>query len=237
MVFYHSFIKPSITTIIYVIDNSNKSYIHSKVVSSFLNGKQGDINAKELCISTGKVSAIIKEWKKRIDAPDIDELRDLAVIIRKSGMTIEQCAMGHRIICILKNLGISFDEKENDINSKDDQNYDNFFSFIKDIYLNCKDFKIAPSVVFPWIKDLFLCYSILNNNCHSSLSINSEFKGHNAIYDNVDSNTYANQLNINQLYDNNENGDLDFEKENKGLLETNSKEKEQSVIQVHDEGL
>lgn len=220
-----------------MIDNSNKSYIHSKVVSSFLNGKQGDINAKELCISTGKVSAIIKEWKKRIDAPDIDELRDLAVIIRKSGMTIEQCAMGHRIICILKNLGISFDEKENDINSKDDQNYDNFFSFIKDIYLNCKDFKIAPSVVFPWIKDLFLCYSILNNNCHSSLSINSEFKGHNAIYDNVDSNTYANQLNINQLYDNNENGDLDFEKENKGLLETNSKEKEQSVIQVHDEGL
>lgn len=220
-----------------MIDNSNKSYIHSKVVSSFLNGKQGDINAKELCISTGKVSAIIKEWKKRIDAPDIDELRELAVIIRKSGMTIEQCAMGHRIICILKNLGISFDEKENDINSKDDQNYDNFFSFIKDIYLNCKDFKIAPSVVFPWIKDLFLCYSILNNNCHSSLSINSEFKGHNAIYDNVDSNTYANQLNINQLYDNNENGDLDFEKENKGLLETNSKEKEQSVIQVHDEGL
>ena len=220
-----------------MIDNSNKSYIHSKVVSSFLNGKQGDINAKELCISTGKVSAIIKEWKKRIDAPDIDELRDLAVIIRKSGMTIEQCAMGHRIICILKNLGISFDEKENDINSKDDQNYDNFFSFIKDIYLNCKDFKIAPSVVFPWIKDLFLCYSILNNNCHSSLSINSEFKGHNAIYDNVDSNTYANQLNITQLYDNNENGDLDFEKENKGLLETNSKEKEQSVIQVHDEGL
>lgn len=101
-----------------------------------------------------------------------------------------------------------------------------------------QNFKIAPfSVVFPWIKDLFLCYSILNNNCHSSLSINSEFKGHNAIYDNVDSNTYANQLNINQLYDNNENGDLDFEKENKGLLETNSKEKEQSVIQVHDEGL
>ncbi len=38
-------------------------------------------------------------------------------------------------------------------------NYNEFSTFVQEIYTNCKNFGIKPAIVFSWIKDLFECYS------------------------------------------------------------------------------
>ncbi len=69
----------------------------------------------------------------------------------------------------IKNLGIADDgdtadkhdyiRADNGGNNGDGKNQLEFFTFVKDIYLNCKNFEIKPSILFSWIKDLFSCYS------------------------------------------------------------------------------
>jgi hypothetical protein len=70
--------------------------------------------ASETNVSKGKVHYLIKEWKKGIGAPDIDELREFSVTVTKSEISIGQCAQGFRMIRILKNLGIHEGENDDD---------------------------------------------------------------------------------------------------------------------------
>ena len=77
------------------------------VVRGYLNGKSFDQLAKENAISKGNVFNIIKDWKSRIEAPDIDEIREFSVLLRKSEITIRQCAQSFRFIQILSNFGIT----------------------------------------------------------------------------------------------------------------------------------
>ena len=57
--------------------------IDSLVIQGYLNGKSRDQISKETGISTGKVSNIIKEWKRRIDIPNVKDLRDFATAVKK----------------------------------------------------------------------------------------------------------------------------------------------------------
>jgi transposase len=52
---------------------SNPS-LKSLVIQGYLNGKSRDQIAKELGISTGTVSKIIKDWKLKIGIPIAEEL-------------------------------------------------------------------------------------------------------------------------------------------------------------------
>jgi predicted peroxiredoxin len=85
---------------------SSKQYGKSLVTQSYLNGKSMDQIVSETGVSKGKVHYLISGWKDEIGAPDIDELREFSVTVRKSGISIGQCAQGFRMISILKNLGI-----------------------------------------------------------------------------------------------------------------------------------
>lgn len=70
---------------------SNRTYIHTSLaIQGYLNGKSRDQIAKEIGISTGSVSNILRDWKYKIGIPVAEELRDFAVIVKKSGMSIEQ---------------------------------------------------------------------------------------------------------------------------------------------------
>jgi len=60
----------------------------------------------ETGVSKGKVHYTINRWKEAIGVSDIDELREFSVAVKKSGISIRQCAQGFRMINILKNLGI-----------------------------------------------------------------------------------------------------------------------------------
>ena len=64
----------------------------------------------ETSISKGKVHYLITDWKNKIH-PDIDKIRDFTVLVRKSNMSIQQCAQGFRMINMLKNLGIRDDNR------------------------------------------------------------------------------------------------------------------------------
>jgi hypothetical protein len=125
------------------------------------------------------VHYLINELKKGIGIPYIDELREFSVTVRKSGISIGQCAQGFRMINILKNLGIQEGDSDgdNDMGNKNDWQYNEFHSFIEDTYKNCKREGVTPSIIPLWIKDLFDFYrSSLNvqNGSHFSLGDDSD---------------------------------------------------------------
>jgi predicted transcriptional regulator len=150
---------------------SNPS-LKSLVIQGYLQGKSRDQIAKELGISIGKVSNIIKDWKYAIGIPIAEEIRDFAILVKKSDISIEQCAEGYRMENLMENLGITNyidDEDVVDANSNIKSNsnrrihYNEFSSFVKEIYMNCKNYGIKPDIIFSWIKDLFFYLSPSDN--------------------------------------------------------------------------
>ncbi|MER5175181.1 MAG: hypothetical protein ABJB76_01700 [Candidatus Nitrosocosmicus sp.] len=163
----------------------SSSTINHLVIQGYLNGKSRDKISKEIGISTGKISNVIKEWKRRIDIPNVEELRDFATEVKKSGIFIGQCSQGYRMLQLMHNLGVADDGDREVDNIRDyngggggksnggggksnggggNVNHVEFSTFVKDIYLNCKNFGIKPAIIFSWIKDLFSCYSSPLNN-------------------------------------------------------------------------
>ena len=88
----------------------NSSSAKPLVIQAYLNGKSRDQISKETGICTGKTSNIITDWKKGIRIPNIDELREFAVTVKKSGMTMAQCARGYRMAQLMDSLGLSDDD-------------------------------------------------------------------------------------------------------------------------------
>ncbi len=131
-------------------------------------------------IAKGSVSNIINTWTAQIGIPDIDALREFSTLIRKSGITIKQCAQSFRFIQILASFVIRDElpssyvadiiptnrvEYEDDPeikNKKSDRwkkdhsptSRDNFYYFIESIYNNCKNQNIKSTNVIRWIQDL-----------------------------------------------------------------------------------
>jgi hypothetical protein len=79
---------------------------NSLVIQKNLQGKSMIQIVDETRISKGKVHYLIIDWKNKMSVSAPDEIRDFTVLVRKSNMSIEQCAQGFRMINILKNLGI-----------------------------------------------------------------------------------------------------------------------------------
>lgn len=155
----------------------SKQTTESIVIQGFLKGKSMDQIASETNVSKGKVHYLINDWKKEIAIPDIDEMREFSVTVRKSGISIGQCAQGFRMINILKNLGIHEvdDDVDDGIDNKYGGNYNEFSSFIEDIYKNCKREGVTPSIIPAWIKDLFDFYnSHIKDENESFFSINED---------------------------------------------------------------
>jgi hypothetical protein len=127
--------------------SSPKQTTKSLVIQGFLNGKSMDQITSETNVSKGKVHYLINDWKKEIGIPYIDELREFSVTVRKSGISIGQCAQGFRMISILRNLGIQDGDDDDGIDNKYGGNYKEFSSFIEDIYKNCKREGVEPSTI------------------------------------------------------------------------------------------
>ncbi len=81
--------------------NTNQ-YVKSLVIQGYLNGKTRDQIALDAGISAGMASSIIKDWKKRTGAPNIEEMRDFSITVRKYGMSVNQCAQGFRTLQLLE---------------------------------------------------------------------------------------------------------------------------------------
>jgi hypothetical protein len=154
------------------------------VIQGYLSGKTRGSISRELGISAGGVSNTIKEWKMRIGVPESGALRDFATTVKESGLSIEQCAQGYRMVQLMKGLEIDNDDCDeadadgyitgsninssgigiglglglgSDIDIKGKKM--DFPIFVKEIYSNCKNLGIPPAKISSWIKDMLDFYS------------------------------------------------------------------------------
>jgi transposase len=124
------------------------SQVEEIIIQNYLSGHSRDEIAEETGVAPGSVSNKVNEWKKRLAAPDIEELRRFAVNMKKSGITMKQCAKGLRFLQLLKGLEIIIE------NDDIDSDLDSLSFFVNDIYTKCKERGISPTVVTTWITDL-----------------------------------------------------------------------------------
>ena len=142
------------------------SSVSSIVIKEYLKGTSRDKIAQIAGLFSGTASNIIKEWTNKIDIPNVEEVRNFSILVKKAGLSIGQCAQGYRMFQLMRNLGINDDDIDNDENKIDDLemaedlhdnikiNYNEFSSFVNSIYLYCKNHGIEPNIVFSWITDL-----------------------------------------------------------------------------------
>jgi hypothetical protein len=78
------------------------------------------------------VSNVVEEWRLQLGRSELDSLRELIIDWRKSGITAAECALGYRIVNVLRNLG-----------TREDQLY----LFLNQIYDKCQYFDISPDTI------------------------------------------------------------------------------------------
>jgi orotate phosphoribosyltransferase-like protein len=68
-----------------MIDSTMSTANHTSIViQEYLKGKTHNQIANETRISKGKVQYLVDNWKKNIGLPNIEEIRDFVVMVRKS---------------------------------------------------------------------------------------------------------------------------------------------------------
>jgi transcriptional regulator with XRE-family HTH domain len=85
-------------------------YIKQQVIRQWLQGISRDQIAKDNGIGTGTVSAIIKDAKK--DIPDIDLLREVALVLKNEDLDLSVFASSIRIKKKLDDMDLSEDQVE-----------------------------------------------------------------------------------------------------------------------------
>jgi DNA repair exonuclease SbcCD ATPase subunit len=110
------------------------------VIQGWLAGEQRDKIAVDNGLSAGAVTNIVNEWRQALGFHLADALRDLAVALKRVGITPAQCALGFRAAMMLNRLGV----KE-----------DNFESFMSDVYNRCCNiFGLVPERIAFYITNL-----------------------------------------------------------------------------------
>ncbi len=111
----------------------------SLVIQEWLKGISRDEIAKNNGISAGTVTNLVEEWRRAIGLYAANELRDLAVTLKKVGIAPAQCAIGFRVTMMMNRLGVAID---------------NFESFMNDIYDGCNAIGLTPQKISSYLADL-----------------------------------------------------------------------------------
>jgi len=109
------------------------------VIQQWLQGRPRNDIAAENGLSSGAVTNMVNEWRNNLGFAAADELRELAVTMKKVGITAAQCALGFRISTIMLHVGV--DE-------------DSFERFILDVYHRCKNIGLSPEDISSYLQDL-----------------------------------------------------------------------------------
>ncbi|MGI0044686.1 MAG: hypothetical protein ACRD47_13350, partial [Nitrososphaeraceae archaeon] len=110
------------------------------VVQKWLEGSSRDKIAEQCGISAGAVSGVILNWKQCIGIDRANQLRDLALGLKKMNLSISQCADGARIYRILTEVGV----EEYDIER-----------FLTTIYKKGNAIGFGPQKIAAILNDLF----------------------------------------------------------------------------------
>jgi len=129
-------------------------YLKSLVIRQWLLGVPRDKIAGDSGWSAGAVINVVNEWRRGLGEKVIDDLRELGVTLRKSGITPAQCALGHRTAMLISKLGVKEEELD---------------SFTLDLYDRLIDLGLSPENIAFHIKDL-LEFSTANSDIVVPLS-------------------------------------------------------------------
>ncbi len=113
--------------------------VKRNVIDEYLKGTSRDENASKNGLSEGGVTNIISEWKVGLSQPIADDIRELAVSLRKLGITAPECASGLRVAVMLQRLGVA---------------EENFLSFISELYNQAREIGLTPGKIAQYIKEL-----------------------------------------------------------------------------------
>ncbi|MGB0027699.1 MAG: hypothetical protein WBP64_12750, partial [Nitrososphaeraceae archaeon] len=111
----------------------------SLVIQEWLKGVQRDKIAGDSGLSAGAVTNIVNEWRDALGFSAADGLRELAVTLRKIGITAAQCAAGFRVAMMMSRLGVI----EN-----------NYESFMIDVYKRGNNLGLTPESIASYLRNL-----------------------------------------------------------------------------------
>ena len=119
--------------------------LHEKlaVIDDWLSGESRNDIAIKHNMGNGTVYNIVQEWSNEIGEQLADRLREIAIKLKKNGLTVSDCAKGLRMLMMLKKYGI-----------KDDEDQENVTYFLKEIYTKCQEVGFTPQQVFDYISDI-----------------------------------------------------------------------------------
>ncbi|MGB6528482.1 MAG: helix-turn-helix domain-containing protein [Candidatus Nitrosopolaris sp.] len=113
--------------------------VKTLVIQQWLQGRPRNDIAAENGVSSGAVTNIVNEWRYTLGFAVADELRELAVTMRKVGITAAQCALGFRLATVMLRIGVKEDALE---------------SFVLDVYNRCTYIGIVPENISSYLADL-----------------------------------------------------------------------------------
>ena len=107
--------------------------IRNQVIRQWLAGEARDKIAIQTGLSAGTISNIVSDWRHKIGYPTADALRQLAVDLKRLGISIIECAIGFRTLSTIKKLGLATADEEKGLES-----------FVSDIYNKCRYYGLQP---------------------------------------------------------------------------------------------
>ena len=113
--------------------------VKSGVIQQWLKGVERDRIALGQGLSAGAVTNIVNEWRQAIDFPAADELRELAVTLKKIGIAPGECAIGCRVSMMMNRMGVGNDQLK---------------SFLSDVYKRSVDLGLTPQNIASYLGDL-----------------------------------------------------------------------------------
>ncbi len=107
--------------------------IQNHVIRQWLAGEARDKIAGDSELAAGTVSNIIGKWRHELGYPTADALRQLAIDLKRLGVSTTECAVGFRTVNTIKKLGLVAADEEKGLDS-----------FVLDIYNNCQFYGLPP---------------------------------------------------------------------------------------------
>jgi hypothetical protein len=117
----------------------------NQVIREWLAGEPRDKIASDTELAAGTITNIVHDWRHELGYPTADALRQLAIDLKRLGISTTNCAIGFRAVNTIKKLGLVEVDEEKGLES-----------FVSDVYNKCKYYGLIPD------KLVILAMQILN---------------------------------------------------------------------------
>lgn len=105
----------------------------NQVIREWLAGEPRDKIASDTGLAAGTITNIVRDWRHELGYPTADALRQLAIDLKRLGVSTTDCAIGFRTANTIKKLGLVEADEEKGLES-----------FVSDIYNKCKYYGLRP---------------------------------------------------------------------------------------------